>query len=137
MLIGSLLAEIGTGQVGDKCVAADLSSLLGVLIGRRNAEYAGNKKSIDVERPESAAANHRPEGDARNDSSKVPEMRLVLALLGVLICMVCCLRSGFTIDMCSLYFRAVFYGSVLQLKSTNTGQVLPWRPVSQRTALKW
>ena len=82
-MIGSLLAECGTGQAGDRCVAADLSGTLGSLIGRRNAEYAaGNEKSFDIERPSSAPV------DARSDSTKVPEMRLIIAVLGMLICIV-------------------------------------------------
>ena len=91
MLAGSLLAEVGTGQAGDRCVAADLSSPLGLLIGKRNAEYAINKKvSIDVESATSSTALRRLEGDARSDSTKVPEMRLIIALLGILICIVSC-----------------------------------------------
>jgi len=83
MLIGSLLAECGTGRTGDRCVAADLSGTLGSLIGRRNAEYAAsNKKSFDIESPSSAPV------DARSDSTKVPEMRLIIAVLGMLICIV-------------------------------------------------
>jgi len=88
MLIGSLLAECGTGQAGDRCVAADLSSILGLLIGRRNAEYAASKKSLDAENPASASV-----ADAKSDSTKVPEMRLVIAVLGMLICIV-----GATLD---------------------------------------
>lgn len=88
MLIGSLLAECGTGQAGDKCVASDLSSLLGLLIGRRNAEYAASKKSYDAENFVSTPATLGPEADAKSDSTKVPEMRLVIAVLGMLICIV-------------------------------------------------
>lgn len=88
MLAGSLLAECGTGRAGDKCVAADLSSLLGVLVGRRNAEYASGTKPIDPESSASATVVRSPEGDAKSDSTKVPEMRLVIALLGTLICIV-------------------------------------------------
>jgi len=104
MLVGSLLAECGTGQAGDKCVAADLSGNLGVLIGRRNADYATSKKAVDVESPKSATTIHRPEGDSRSDSTKVPEMRLVIALFGVLVCIVSGLQVGFKIGTCSLYF---------------------------------
>ena len=88
MLIGSLLAEFGTGRAGDKCVAADLSGLLGSLIGRRNAEYAADKKSGDVESPVFDPAAHGQETDAKSDSPKVPEMRLIIALFGMLICIV-------------------------------------------------
>ena len=88
MLIGSLLAECGTGRAGDKCVAADLSGTLGLLIGRRNANYAASKKANNVESPTSATAIHRSKGDAWSDSTKVPEMRLVIALVGVLFCIV-------------------------------------------------
>ena len=88
MLLGSLLAECGTGRAGDKCVAADLSSPLGALIGRRNADYAASRKSTDVESPNSVSPLHRPADNSRSDSSKVPEMRLVIAFLGILICMV-------------------------------------------------
>ena len=92
MLVGSLLAEYSTGRAGDKCVAADLSSLLGVLVGRRNADYAASEKSIDVESPSPVSPIHRRPGDGvRSDSSKVPEMRLVIALIGILICIVGCL----------------------------------------------
>jgi len=88
MLIGSLLAECGTGQAGDKCVASDLSSFLGLLIGRRNAEYAASEKSYDAENSVSTPATLGPEADAKSDSTKVPEMRLVIAVLGMLICIV-------------------------------------------------
>jgi hypothetical protein len=87
MLIGSLLAECGTGQAGDRCVAADLSGPLGLLIGQRNAEYAATEKARDVENSVSAPATRGREVD-RSDSSKVPEMRLIIALLGMLICIV-------------------------------------------------
>jgi len=100
MLAGSLLAECGTGQAGDKCVAVDLSSPLGVLVGRRNAEYAANKKSSDIESPTSVAAVRKSAGDAQSDSTKVPEMRLVIALLGMLICIVSRLQSRFLINKC-------------------------------------
>ena len=95
MLIGSLLAECGTGQAGDKCVAADLSSTLGVLIGRRNADYAAKKNSIDIETPTSVTPFHRPGDDVRSDSSKVPEMRLIIAFIGIHICIVSRQHSGF------------------------------------------
>jgi len=95
MLLGSLLAECGTGQAGDKCVAADLSGPLGVLIGKRNANYAASEKPSDAESPASVTAVRRPEGDVRSDSTKVPEMRLVIALLGMLICIVGRLPSRF------------------------------------------
>ena len=94
MLAGSLLAEVGTGQAGDRCVAADLSGPLGLLIGKRNAEYAANKKAAaDVESSTSFSALRRPEDDVRSDSTKVPEMRLIIALLGMLICIVSCTPS--------------------------------------------
>ena len=89
MLAGSLLAEVGTGRAGDRCVAADLSSPLGVLIGRRNAEYAASGKGGDAESPALRRA------DVRSDSSKVPEMRLVIALVGMLISIVGSPRGGF------------------------------------------
>jgi len=95
MLIGSLLAECGTGQAGDKCVAADLSSPLGVLIGKRNAEYAASNKGVDAESPKSVNGTRRHEGDVRSDSTKVPEMRLVLAVLGMLISIAGLLWFGF------------------------------------------
>ena len=84
MLIGSLLAECGTGRAGDRCVAADLSGPLGLLIGKRNAEYAAGKKSLDVGNLKA----HGSEADARSNSTKVPEMRLIIGLLGLLICIV-------------------------------------------------
>ena len=99
MLAGSLLAECGTGQAGDKCVAADLSGPLGVLIGKRNAGYAASKKSSDAESPASVTAIRRPEGDARSDSTKVPEMRLVIALLGIVICIVGGFQSRYQSDI--------------------------------------
>ena len=88
MLAGSLLAECGTGQAGDKCVAADLSGPLGVLIGKRNAGYANSKKENDIESPTYEITTRQPAGEVQSDSTKVPEMRLVIALLGVLICIV-------------------------------------------------
>jgi hypothetical protein len=94
MLVGSLLAECGTGQAGDKCVAADLSSPLGVLIGKRNAGYAISKKENDIESPTYEITTRRPAGEVQSDSTKVPEMRLVIALLGVLICIVGDLHGG-------------------------------------------
>ena len=103
MLIGSLLAECGTGRAGDKCVAADLSGTLGTLIGRRNAEYAASKKASDVENPTSGTALHRSKGDVRSDSTKVPEMRLAIALVGVLICIVSGLPVGFPLGIYSPY----------------------------------
>jgi len=92
MLAGSLLAEVGTGRAGDRCVAADLSSPLGVLIGRRNAEYAASAKGGDPESPTLRRA------DVRNDSSKVPEMRLVIALVGMLISIAGLLWFGFGVE---------------------------------------
>jgi len=94
MLIGSLLAECGTGQAGDRCVAADLSSPLGMLIGRRNADYASSNKGGDVGGPPYMNTLRRPGGEVRSDSTKVPEMRLILAFIGMLICIVRGLRSG-------------------------------------------
>lgn len=93
MVAGSLLAEFGTGRAGDKCVAAELSSPLGLFIGKRNAEYSAGKKSIEIETPASPIAVHRPNGNAKSDSTKVPEMRLVIALLGMLICIVSCILT--------------------------------------------
>jgi len=98
MLAGSLLAECGTGQAGDRCVAADLSSPLGMLIGRHNADYAARKKGGDAEGPASVTAIRRMEGNVQSDSSKVPEMRLVVALVGTLICIVRCLPGDFPSD---------------------------------------
>jgi len=103
MLVGSLLAECGTGQAGDKCVAADLSGTLGTLIGRRNADYSASKKANDVESPTAATAIHRSKGDAQSDSTKVPEMRLAIALVGVLICIVSDVRIGFPLGIDSPY----------------------------------
>ena len=99
MLFGSLLAECGTGQAGDKCVAADLSGLLGVLVGKRNAEYATSNKSNDVENPASATLA-RSNGDVQSDSTKVPEMRLVIALLGMVICIVGYFQGCFLSETC-------------------------------------
>ena len=139
MLIGSLLAECGTGRAGDKCVAADLSGTLGLLIGRRNAEYAASKKANDVESPTSATGIHQSKGDIRSDSTKVPEMRLVLALVGVLVCIV---SVAYELVSPARYLltqslRQVFCGLALGSKSTFIGQTSPWRAASRRTVPRW
>ena len=48
MLAGSVLAECGTGRVGDKLVSSDFSCPLGLLtiIEKRNAEYAAGKGTM-------------------------------------------------------------------------------------------
>ena len=48
MLAGSLLAECGTGRVGDKLVSSDFSCPLGLLtvFEERNAEYAAGKGTM-------------------------------------------------------------------------------------------
>ena len=138
MLVGSLLAECGTGRAGDKCVAADLSNPLGVLIGRRNASYTTSKESSDVESPSSTTTVHRPGGGVRSDSSKVPEMRLVIALFGILICIVGCILNGFPFyALLTIPFRSVFCGLVLELSSTSTGETSPPRVASGSVAFKW
>ena len=89
MLAGSLLAECGTGQLGDKIVAPDFSCPLGIpaIIERRNAKYAASKKGGDPGSTSSTIALCLPE-DVRTDGTKVPEMRLVIALFGMLTCIV-------------------------------------------------
>ena len=140
MLIGSVLAEFGTGQVGDKCVAADLSSPLGVLIGKRNADYATGTKASEVENPTSVSTVRHPEGASKSDSTRVPEMRLVIGLVGILICIVGDrhARSSSPVDAYSTAsIRPVFCGSASQLTGTSTGQILRLRVVSRRTVPKW
>ena len=137
MLAGSLLAECGTGQAGDKCVAADLSGPLGVLIGKRNANYANSKKESDIESPTYEITTRQPAGDVQSDSTKVPEMRLVIALLGVLICIVGHLQNSFLKPSANSISRPVFCGLESESKSTFTGQILPSRAVSQPTVPKW
>lgn len=138
MLAGSLLAGCGIGRAGDKCVIADLSGPLGVLIGKRNADYAANKKTIDAETPTSVTTVYGPEDDARGDRTKVPEMRLVIALVGVLICIVGGFPSYRPVDTYSpASFRSAFCGLASELKTTSTGQTLPSRVVSRRTVPKW
>lgn len=90
MLAGSLLAECGTGQVGDKFVSSDFSCPLGTLsiIGKRNAEYAARKKGTGAGSSTSVAALRQSEEDVQRGNSRIPEARLVLALLGMLMCIV-------------------------------------------------
>jgi len=137
MLIGSLLAECGTGQAGDRCVAADLSSPLGMLIGRRNADYAAKEKGGDVEGPPYMNTLRRPGVEVRSDSTKVPEMRLILAFIGILISIVRGLRKVSQTTSTDLISRPVFYGSVSGLKTTFTGHILPSQLASRRTVPKW
>ena len=102
MLVGSLLAECGTGRVGDKLVSSDFYCPLGLLtiIEKRNAKYAAGKRADGAENPTSVTAI-RPQGDdVRSDSTKVPETRLVLALLGSFFCIVGGLRSYFNNCAC-------------------------------------
>lgn len=90
MLAGSILAECSTGQVGDKFVSSDFSCPLGILaiIGKRNAEYAARKHGTGLE--SSVTALHQPDhdSDVLRDSSTAPEKRLVIALLGMITCIV-------------------------------------------------
>lgn len=106
MLAGSLLAECGTGQAGDKFVSPDFSCPLGILtiICKRNAEYAARKKGCDPERSASVTTLHRPEGEVQRDGSRVPEMRLVIGLLGILVCIVGGFRSDFQNNLSSRPF---------------------------------
>jgi hypothetical protein len=97
LLAGSLLAECGTGRMGDKVVASDFSCPLGIpaIIERRNAKYATGKRGSDPEITTSTTALCLPE-DVQSDSTKVPEMRLVIAFPGILICIVRGLEGLFT-----------------------------------------
>ena len=90
MLVGSLLAECGTGRVGDKLVSSDFSCPLGVLtiIEKRNAKYAAGKRAGGAESTTSVTVIPPQGDDVRSDSTKVPETRLVLALLGSFFCIV-------------------------------------------------
>ena len=49
-----------------------------------------NNSRGSVRWPHSPIVPRRPEGDVSSDSTKVPEMRLIIALLGMLICIVSC-----------------------------------------------
>ena len=97
MLVGSLLAECGTGQVGDKLVSSDFSCPLGILtiVSKRNAVYAARNTGSASQSSASVAALRPQEDDVQRDTSSVPEARLVLALVGMFICIVRRIPIGF------------------------------------------
>jgi hypothetical protein len=70
MLIGSILAELITGRLGDWAVAQPHRSFVGKWVARRNAKS-------DQSLSEGSAVNER-----------APEMRLLIGLLGVLLSIV-------------------------------------------------
>jgi hypothetical protein len=90
MLAGSLLAECESGRVGDRFVTPDFTWPLGILaiIEKRNSQYTTKKSGNDPESHASTTALRLPEDSVRSDNADVPELRLMIAMLGVLMCIV-------------------------------------------------
>jgi hypothetical protein len=139
MLAGSLIAECGTGRAGDKFVTPGFTCPLGILaiIEKRNLQYATKKSENDPEIHTSTTALRLPEDSVRSDKTKVPELRLVIAMVGMLMCIVREFHFSKTPAADGDNSRPVFCGSVLELGGTSIGPISPSRVASGRAVSKW
>jgi len=122
MLIGSLLAECGTGQAGINASQQTCLVFSGCWSGNVTRNTPQERSQLDVEHHTPRRNGRRPEG---GDSTKVPEMRLVISLFDSDLHCGCpphlpCKGILRTTSL-NRFSRLVFCGSVSESRTTFTG----------------